>query len=357
MHKDDQMTPNERMEAFMTGKEMDRILTMPILVSVAHRVYGMTHKEKRSSALYQAEAQIACYERYGNDIMIIEYGLHGIGTAIGTEMTDPEDSVPAIQNHILRDLSDIDSLDFSKTSKEKDPWLKSNLEACEICMDKMGKEVPTGVLISGPFTAAASVYPVELILRATKKDPENLHKLLRLCTDSLKEIYADFIKTGAIIIQCDPIASGTLLRQKQYQEFVKPYATELNEVIQKAGGINTYHICGDSSKITEDMVDTGCNMLSVDNIVDLEKIKELVGDKVPILGNIDPVGILLHGDREGIHLAVKEAIRKAYDSPSGYILASGCDMTQNVPLENIEYFMEAARKYGKYPLDKNLLEI
>ena len=32
MHKDDQMTPNERMEAFMTGKEMDRILTMPILV-------------------------------------------------------------------------------------------------------------------------------------------------------------------------------------------------------------------------------------------------------------------------------------------------------------------------------------
>ena len=82
----------------------------------------MTHKEKRSSALYQAEAQIACYERYGNDIMIIEYGLHGIGTAIGTEMTDPEDSVPAIRNHVLKDLRDIDSLDFSRTSKEKDPY-------------------------------------------------------------------------------------------------------------------------------------------------------------------------------------------------------------------------------------------
>src|SRR5699024_1126889 len=128
----------------------------------------------------------------------------------------------------------------------------------------------------------ASVYPVELILRATRKNPEGVHKLLRLCTDALKEIYVDFVKTGAIIIQCYPIASGTLLRQKQYQEFVKPYATELNEATQKAGGINTYHICGDSSKITEDMLDTGCNMLSVDNVVDLENIKKVAGHRGPI---------------------------------------------------------------------------
>ncbi|SCG82099.1 hypothetical protein DW1_0486 [Proteiniborus sp. DW1] len=37
--------------------------------------------------------------------------------------------------------------------------------------------------------------------------------------------------------------------------------------------------------------------------------------------------------------------------------ASGCDITQNVPVENIDAFMEAARKYGKYPLDKELLGI
>ena len=350
------MTPNQRLEAFMTGKEMDRILAMPILVSIAHRVYGMSHKKKRSSALYQAEAQIACYEKYGNDLLIIEYGLHGIGTALGTEMTDPEDSVPAVKNHVLKDLKDLDKLDFSRTKKGNDPWLRLCLDACKICKDRLGDEVPTGVLISGPFTAATSVYPVELMLRATRKDPESLHKLIRLCTDALKEIYLDFIKEGIIIIQCDPIASGTLLNQKQYREFVKPYATELNEVIQRAGGINTYHICGNSSKITEDMVETGCNMLSIDNIVDLEEVKKKVGEKVPILGNIDPVGVLLHGSKEDVFKAVKTAIKKAYDSPKGYILASGCDITQNVPLENVDAFMGAARKYGKYPIDKSLLE-
>src|SRR5699024_2924420 len=159
---------------------------------------------------HQAEAQIACYEKYGNDMMIIEYGLHGIGTALGTEMTDPEDSVPAIKNHVLKDLNDLDSLDFHRTSKENDPWLKSNLEAVEICISRMGHEVPTGVLISGPFTAAASVYPVELLLKTTKKNPEGVHKLLKLCTDALKDIYVEFVKKGAIVVQCDPIASGTL---------------------------------------------------------------------------------------------------------------------------------------------------
>ena len=49
--------------------------------------------------------------------------------------------------------------------------------------------------------------------------------------------------------------------------------------------------------------------------------------------------------------AVKVCLRKAWDSPNGYILASGCDLSGNVPLENIETFMNAARKYGRYPLD------
>ena len=42
MHKDDQMTPNERMEAFVKGKEFDRIPAMPFLDSIACRFAGMS---------------------------------------------------------------------------------------------------------------------------------------------------------------------------------------------------------------------------------------------------------------------------------------------------------------------------
>lgn len=357
MHKDDKMTPNERLNAFMTGGEMDRILSMPILVSIAHRVVGMTHREKRSSAENEAAAQIGCYKKYGNDILVVEYGLHGVGRALGTKMNDPEDSLPAIIENVLKDLDDIDKLDFSLANKENDTELQRTLEACRIIKEEVGDEVPLGVLISGPFTAATSVYATEHLLRATRRNPKGVHKLLRKCTDVLKEVYKEYIKAGAIIIQCDPLSSGTLLHSKQYKEFVKPYATELNDVIQEAGGINVLHMCGDISKTIDDIVATGGNMLSIDNVVDINYAKDKVGALLPLLGNVDPVEVLLHGSKEEIYEDVRQCIVKGHDSPNGFILASGCDITQNVPVENIDHYMDATRKYGKYPLDKELLGI
>lgn len=353
----ERMTPKERLEAFMTGQEMDRMLLMPILMSIAHRVSNMTHREKRGSAELTAKALIDAYERWGQDILVVEYGLHGIGAALGTQMNDPEDSVPAVVDHVLKNLDDLDKLDFSRALKENDPWLRLTIEATEILVKEKGDEVPIGVLIAGPFTAACSIYSMDQMLRSMVKEPDQVHRLMRKTTDVLKVIYQDLIKAGAILIQCDPIASGTILHVNQYREFVKPYATEISQACHQAGGTNVYHICGDSSKITTDMVETNCDMLSMDNIVDLEDVKKEVGDKITILGNIDPVGVLLHGTKKEIYEAVRLCIAKAYDSPTGYILASGCDVTQNVPVEHVDWLMEAGRLYGALPLKRKNLHL
>ncbi len=356
MHKDDKMTPIERLNAFMTGKPMDRILAMPVACSMSGLALGMTHKEKRSSALNEAKAQIACYERFGNDLLVVEYGLHGVGIALGSKMNDPEESVPAIMSYVLEDLNDIDKLDMSKLELKNDKLFQLHIEAAEILIDKLGKEVPTGVLISGPFTAAASIYKTEKFLRATRKNPEKVHELVKFCTEALKMICREFIKRGVLILLCDPIASGTILNRKQYLEFVLPYTIDLMKDIHEAKGLVCYHICGDTTSIVGDMVKSGCDMLSIDNRVDLAYTKQVVGDKVPILGNVDPVEVLILGSTHEVDSAVKTCMQKAYDSPCGYILASGCDLSGNVPLENIDQFMASARKYGKWPIDpKNFM--
>lgn len=353
MHKHDQMTPNERLTAFMTGKPMDRLLAIPVACSMSGLALGMTHKEKRSSAENEALAQIACYERFGNDLMVVEYGLHGVGAALGSKMSDPEDSVPAILSYALEDLNDVHTLDMSRLELKNDKAFQLHLEAAEIITQKIGHEVSTGVLISGPFTAAASIYKTENLLRATRKNPEQLHKLINFCNEGLKMICREFIKKGCLILLCDPIASGTILNKKQYQEFVLPYTIELMKDIHEANGMVCYHICGDTTAIVEEMVKSGCDMMSIDNRVDLEYTKNKVGNKVPILGNVDPVETLILGTPEDVDNAVKACIQKAYDSPCGYILASGCDLSGGVPLENLDQFMTSARKYGKWPLDPN----
>lgn len=352
MHKDDKMTPNERMEAFFSGEEFDRLPAMPITDSIAGKVAGMTHLEKRSCAKNQAQAQIACYERFGNDGMTIEYGLHGVGTAIGSITNQPEDGVPAIVEHYLKDLTDLDQkLDLSKVERKNDAWLAMNYEAVEICLDRYGKEVGVSASIPGPFTAASSLYPVEKLLKGIRKSPEKVHQLLRFCTDAIKITIDEFTQAGADLFLCDPVASGTIIDKKTYREFVLTYTKELISYAHSIKNTVGYHICGNTTNITEDMIESGCDILSVDNRVDLGMAKTIAGSKVPIVGNVDPIDVMMQGNGEDVDRAVKECLRKAYDSPKGYIVSTGCDIPINGPLENIDRFMEATRKFAKYPLD------
>lgn len=87
MHELDQMTPNQRLNAFMTGRSMDRMLAMPVIVSMSGDVCGMTHREKRSSPENEAKCQIEAYKRFGNDLAVIEYGLQRVHSRRGVDPT------------------------------------------------------------------------------------------------------------------------------------------------------------------------------------------------------------------------------------------------------------------------------
>lgn len=350
MNKNDQMTPMERLGGFLTGGNMDRILAMPLICSMSGKCAGMTHKEKRSTAENEAKCQIEAYNRFGNDVLIAEYGLHTVGKSLGSKMSDPEDAVPAIIDHVLKDLADIDQLDFERVKLKNSKDFQLHLECAKILIERMGKEVPTGTLISGPLTAVASIYPVEKLLKALRKKGEDVHKLMRLCTDALKEVHNEFVNVGSMILFCEPIASGSIISPKDYREFVLPYTIELMENIHDHKGIVCYHICGDTKKIIPEMLKTKPDMISIDNRVPIEFAKELIQPHVPLVGNVDPVETMILGTPEDVDKAVKHCIKEAYDSKNGYILCTGCDLNGNIPLENLDAFMNAARKYGKFPI-------
>lgn len=350
MHKDDQMTPVERLQGFLTGGDMDRLLAMPLICSMSGRAAGMTHKQKRATAESEAECQIAAYNRFGNDLLIAEYGLHTVGKALGSRMNDPEDAVPAVIEHVLKDLNDVDDLDFDDALLKNSPDFRKHLDCAKILIDKMGTEVPTGTLITGPFTAAASIYPVEKLLKATVKNKEGVHKLMRRCTDVLKEIHNEFIAAGSMILYCEPIATGSIINDRTFRELVLPYSIELMDNIHAHNGMVCFHICGDTKRIIPEMVKAKPDMISIDNRVPLELAKEYVSPYMPLVGNVDPVDTMILGTPEEVDEAVKHCISIGYDCRNGYIVCTGCDLNGAVPLENLDAFMGAVRKYGRFPL-------
>ena len=85
----------------------------------------------------------------------------------------------------------------------------------------------------------------------------------------------------------------------------------------------------------------------------VRQAKGYVGDKLPIVGNVDPVEVMMLGSIEDVYKAVRCCIEDAYDSPKGYLLSTGCGIPINSPIENIDALMDAGRKYGKWPININ----
>ncbi|MDY5371283.1 MAG: uroporphyrinogen decarboxylase family protein [Eggerthellaceae bacterium] len=356
MHKDDQMTPLERLNGFLTGGEMDRLLTMPFIMSMSGKAAGMTHKQKRSTGENEAFCQIESYKRWGNDLLIVEYGLHTFGIELGSVVADPEDAVPHITDWVLKDINDWENLPWEKIEPENSEIFKLHLDAVRRCISEVGNEVPTGLLAGMPFTAIASIMGTEKLLKACRKNPDVVKGMMRRCTDLMKQVHNAYIKEGAMMLLCEPIGSGSIVPAKTFHEFIEPYMTEIVENIKDQGGMCCYHICGNSMPIIENMIASQPHMISVDNRVDLAEAKAKVEPFMPIVGNVDTVDAMVLGTPEEVEASVKESIRKGYDAQHGYVLATGCDLNVNVPLENMDAFMAAARKYGKLPIDPSTWE-
>jgi uroporphyrinogen decarboxylase len=102
------------------------------------------------------------------------------------------------------------------------------------------------------------------------------------------------------------------------------------------------------------MADTGAGVLSLDNVIDLAEAKAAVGDRIIVSGNVRPTETMFLGTPETVEENVKECLRKAWDSPKGFILSVGCGMPITTPPDNVHALVSAARRYGQYPYDPGL---
>ena len=83
--------------------------------------------------------------------------------------------------------------------------------------------------------------------------------------------------------------------------------------------------------------------------MDLKHLKETYGDKLCLIGNIDVSGLLPFGTTDDVVEAVKKCIKDAAEG-GGYMLSPCTDITDSCKLDNVLAMMDAAKKYGNYPI-------
>ena len=342
-----EMTPKERLAAYGAGQEVDRI---PATLSAGETgclsLLGIPISEYYFSADIMVEIESFLADNTGADNLGMGLGLRTLAEALGTKMAYPRDGVSYVEVPGLDDLADVEGRQV--VNVRTDGRLPILVEAFKRLQDKYGDVRGVGSGLAGPFTTATNLFGTERFLKATRKDPEGVHRLLQYTTDCVVACTRDLHNIlGIGFSLSEPLGSRNLLSKKQFNEFFVPYLRQCVERMSEFQPAPTLHICGRTSDRWDEVVDTGISGFWVDNCEDLSELKQRHGDRIGISGNVAPVEVLRNGTPTQIGDAVRACLEAAADSPCGFSLCPGCTTPVGTSLENMVAFMNAAAVYGR----------
>ncbi len=145
--------------------------------------------------------------------------------------------------------------------------------------------------------------------------------------------------------------SGPMLNPRVFEELFGDSLRRITETAHSLGMKIIIHSCGNTYKLLDWFADCGfdgVHPLEPTAGMELAKVKEMVGDRICPIGNIDVTHILVDGTREEVYEAVKQAIHDAGPG-GGYILAPNHSHS-TVSVQRLLWMLEAAKEYGRYPL-------
>jgi len=246
-----------------------------------------------------------------------------------------------VDEPLITKPSDVDQLRIEdlENSQELDNLLKT----ARIVAERVGDEFLIGVSQWGPFTLAGQLMGMEKLMVTTLKDRSGVEHVLEFSKRLLLKYWNLFIDAGADLVnQAEPMSSGDVISKRIFREVALPGIKSANQSISKRSKAKMLHICGNTTKILDDILLTETDLFSFDYKVDLKLAKEKLGGTIAYGGNLDPAGILLEGPSGEIEAATKKCIEDAWQN--GFVLMPGCDIAPKTKIENVQAMFSVAHR-------------
>lgn len=301
------------------------------------------------------KAQMIAQEEYDQDIITFMSDNYYIAEGFGTEVIYHDDTLPSISRPAVSKLKEVAYLKVP--NPEKDGRMHVYLEAEEKAYEKLGNNYIIRGCGTGPFSLASHIMGTQEFLlelaKATYGLPDSDEKaiidLIDISAEALFQFSVAQLKAGCRMISCgDSLASLDMISPEIYKRYVFPVEYELfkklKPYLNKYKAYMILHICGDNTKILEDIGNTGTDCFEVDHKIDMATCKEKIGEKVCLIGNLDPTGVILQGAVQEVECAARLCINAAAKG-GGFILGSGCEVPWRTPPENIKAMVRLAHEY------------
>jgi MtaA/CmuA family methyltransferase len=282
-------------------------------------------------------ANMAVLEEFDLDIVQAISDPYRETADFGAEIEFAEDDLPLCRQPLLTEREDLDQLAAPEPGSGR--RMSDRLAALQAFRAQVGGQVPIMGWVEGALAQAANLRGVMDLMKDLVRDPEWANELLTICVELEIAFAQSQIEAGADIIGLgDAVAS--LISPEMYRQFALPHEQRIFAAVHEMGALGRLHICGNTTHILNDMVQSGADIIDLDWMVDMGEAAECYGDKVSFCGNFDPVAVMLHGTPEQVYNAAQASMRNG--GPRSFS-AAGCEIPDGTPLTNLHAQSQALR--------------
>ena len=265
---------------------------------------------------------------------LLNYPAH----ILGCPLEERGAVTPALTGPAVAGLREVDGLTIDTVTES--PLMRTIIEGQYLLADRIGRDcllLPTGW---GPFTLASRLVGTEAAMLAVIADPEGLTRVMDFCTEVIWALAERFLTHPDIagINISEPTASCDLISPDTFRNMVAPQLSRLIDRVKQTGKVVTMHICGDTTRLLDQVAKLAPHGFSLEHKVSLERAKEVLGGRVCVLGNLSPTGVMLRGTPDDIRQQGRACLETWGPDP-GYILTMGCDFPKETPYENLQALM------------------
>ncbi|MBN2509756.1 MAG: uroporphyrinogen decarboxylase family protein [Spirochaetales bacterium] len=315
-----------------------KLKVAPLLGFPGLHLTGSTITRNLFDAKLQSRTLLAIYEKFRPDILFTLMDLSAEAHALGLPVQYTDMESPCVKEHPVKDETALKHIDTARAFSHE----RLRVFADTVALTRKAlPDVPLSAYIAGPFTLAGLMMSANDIAMNTILAKDFVKKTLDITLETAVFYARRLFDAGAdLVTVLEPTA--VILSPEMFWEFSGEYVQRLCSSVK---GTMVLHICGNTTHLIPGMVQTGCRGLSLDADVCLPDIADAVPPEVDIIGNINPVAVMVDMEPEQVRTATHDLIASMAAYPN-FILSTGCDLPPETPHANIEAFMVAGRDYA-----------
>jgi len=270
-----------------------------------------------------------------------EYGMCTEPSAFGVKCIFPPNDFPSVEKLALPDN---DLRNLIKPDPANDgllPFVVNRLKLMQGRVNKIGHIYPFAIS-RGPLNIASFLVGTTEFLMLLKLEPEKAHFILNVITDFicdwLEYQMENFTTMDGIMILDDIVG---FLGEEDFKEFAYPNLKKIFRYFPVK--VKFFHNDAPSTVSAPFLKEMGINMFNFGIDSDINKMRNLCGSDVVLVGNIPPRDVLANGTPDEVKASVRSQLNQMKVT-SKVIISCGGGMPPGVSTKNIQAFIDEVKK-------------